>query len=410
MPVTTSAPMIDFPTPTPEIGSRSGMFLDPYEMEPSTTQHSSESPTTEEPLEKLVFPSPLKNCSQDTLANISDSAANLTDSSLLNFNDTADITLASIASLLAVCGLLGNILALLYFWPKRKKAIPPFLYTIISAIDVLKSPLALPVLATLFRSRAPGLFENSLFCAMWPFLFYLLVRMSMFVTMLVSVTRTIVLVTPFHELSRRAVSSSVVAYAVLLTGVDIVFFSLGWLETGYRQYEGFCEIFPPTQSSHYASYSYSGTLQIELLLPVLLVIFSFIMGTISMVTKKTTMPNEDEKKLKRVSITIAIFTGVFLLCNIPGFLLQMIYLASQFCEGGSEKLSSNPFLKNYGHLLTHFFLIQLNAAVNPCIYVLRMPRYRRWTNKLMKDTASILKATVRDLKNSSTSSSSTEWG
>ena len=50
----------------------------------------------------------------------------------------------------------------------------------------------------------------------------------MFVTMLVSVTRTIVLVTPFHELSRRAVSSSVVAYAVLLTGVDIVFFSLGF--------------------------------------------------------------------------------------------------------------------------------------------------------------------------------------
>ena len=367
---------------------------------PPFTQNANLSVTTHESPGSLVFPD-----------NVSHSVvSNLTNSSSYLFDETLDVAVASMLCLFATCGLLGNFLALFYFWPKRKKALPPFLYTIISATDILKSPLTVPVLATLFRSRAPGLFQNVFFCAIWPFLFYLLVRMSMFVTMLVSVTRTIVLVTPFHKVSRRAVSISIVVYALLLTAVDVIFVAMGWLETAYRSYEGFCEIFPPDQSNDYASYSYSGVLQIELLLPVLLVIFSFVMGTISLVMKKTTMPNEDEKKVKRVSITIAIFTGVFLLCNVPGFLLQLLYLASQFCDGGTWKLSNNAFTKWYGHMFTHLVLIQLNAALNPCVYLLRMPRYRRWTNKMMKDTASILKATVRDMKTSSSASSSTEWG
>lgn len=367
--------------------------------------------TTEEPLDDLVLPEQVKTA--PNTSNCSHSPGNLSNSSLLyGYNETADVMIASITSLLATCGLLGNLLALLYFWPKRKKSLPPFLYTIISAIDILKSPLTVPVLATLFRSRAPGIFENFLFCAIWPFLFFFLVRMSMFVTMLVSVTRTIVLVTPFREISRRAVGISIVLYAVFLTAVDIIFVSFGWLVTQYRKQEGFCEIFPADQSENYASYSYSGVLQIELLLPVLLVIFSFVTGTASLVMKKTTIPNEDDHKLKRVSITIAIFTAVFLLCSLPGFLLQMMYLTSQFRADSVRLLtrfpSFNRFLRWYGHLLSQFFLVQINAALNPCIYVFRMPRYRRWTKKLMKDTASILKDTVR--KHSSSASSSTEWG
>ena len=393
-------------TPSSGIGPILELLTEDGSDAPLQTHHSNASTTElpEEGPDDLRFLTNPANCS-----NSSYPVENFT-IPLYPLNGPADITLASLTSLFAVLGLLGNFLALLYFWPKRKKAIPPFLYTMISGIDILKSPLSLPVLATLFNSRAPGLFNNSFLCATWPFLFYFLVRMSMFVTMLVSVTRTIVLVTPFHELSRRAVGMSIVIYAALLVVVDVVFVSLGWLTTSYRNYEGFCEIFPPEHANRYASYSYSGVLQIELILPVILVIFSFVMGTISLMMKKTTMPNEDEKKLKRVSITIAIFTGVFLLCNSPGFFLQMLYLVYQFYNGGVGPLHSNAFLQWYGHLLTHFFLILLNAVLNPCIYVLRMPRYRRWTKKMIMDAGSILKATVRDLKNSSTSSSSTEWG
>ena len=398
-------PLIQGKPTIPGLGT--GMFHENI----STTFTSGEFLTTEEPLDDLVLLEPTKT--PHNTSNCSNTGLNLTNSALLHeYNETADVMIASITSLLAICGLLGNLLALLYFWPKRKKSLPPFLYTIISATDILKSPLTFPVLATLFQSRAPGIFDNSLFCAVWPFLFFFLVRMSMFVTMLVSVTRTIVLVTPFTEISRRAVGISIIIYAVFLAAVDVVFVSFGWLVTHYRKQESFCEIFPPDQTENYASYSYSGVLQIELLLPVLLVIFSFVTGTASLVMKKTTIPNEDEKKLKRVSVTIAIFTAVFLLCNVPGFLLQMTYLTSQFradnVEGLTQFPSFNKFLRWYGHLLTQFFLVQINAALNPCIYVLRMPRYRRWTKKLVKDTASILKDTVR--KHSSSASSSTEWG
>ena len=110
------------------------------------------------------------------------------------------------------------------------------------------------------------------------------------------------------------------------------------------------------------------------------------------------------KKVRKVSVTITLFAGVFSACNIPAFLLQVNYLILYINERNrATENSRGPFMEWYGHLLSHFFLTFFNAAVNPCLYLLRMPRFRQWLKLVTKDP-NMLFVSSRMLKRSATSS------
>jgi hypothetical protein len=74
----------------------------------------------------------------------------------------------------------------------------------------------------------------------------------------------------------------------------------------------------------------------------------------SLMTGKAEFDSMNEEKSRKLSITLTLFTGMFLVCNIPAFLLQVINLCRYIKD--LENISRGPFVEWYGHLTYHFFL------------------------------------------------------
>ena len=322
------------------------------------------------------------------------------------YNNYADIVVVSLAVFFIAVSLLGNTISLLYFTKKGKLTLPSFLYIVISSIDICISIVIVPVIASLLNSRDGTWFENDILCLSWPPIFYFLIRMSMCVVMMISLTRAIVIKFPFLKLRIQHVSIAVILYAAVLVIVEVVYLSIdGLFKTKYRKKVSSCEVYFSSDSSvESASTFYSIILQIELILPCIIVFISFIVCLISLLGQSTEFKRGGKNKFRKVSITITLFAGVFLVCSIPAFLLQLDYLTLYLKDAEEIKdISRGKFIEWYGHLLSYFFLALFNAAVNPCLYLLRMPEFQNWLKLVAKDPKALFRD-IRPQKGSMTSS------
>ena len=68
----------------------------------------------------------------------------------------------------------------------------------------------------MFRGRRPGLFNHHLFCALWDILYSTLQKMSMFLVLLLSTFRTVVIVNAYYKIRAETVLRSVLGYLGLL--------------------------------------------------------------------------------------------------------------------------------------------------------------------------------------------------
>ena len=209
-----------------------------------------------------------------------------------------------------------------------------------SIIDIIKAIISIPVIVTLFTSRQPGPFENEIFCAIWTVLFYCLLRVSIFLVLLVSITRTMGMTFPVHKVRRNAVLLSLAIFTGFILCIDIAFLSTGLLEMRYRKNEAFSEMFEPKDltfedyKGYKAAKIYTILLKMEVILPTILVFISFIVGTVLLFRQMENRRKmkKDETELRYASVTVAMFTALFLLCNLPCFCLQLIYFLSQYCD------------------------------------------------------------------------------
>ncbi|XP_063677802.1 uncharacterized protein LOC134813851 isoform X2 [Bolinopsis microptera] len=307
------------------------------------------------------------------------------------YSETADLAIASLTVLLILIGLIGNSTSLVYFWQQRKKAIHPKLYTMICAVDICSCITAIPVIISLFNSRTPVLFEDNVFCATWTVAMTVLLKLAMFLVMIVSVTRTIAMTFPLRKIRADVVIKVIIAYMTFICFVDVVVLSAGWFETKFKEDVSMCEIRPKGERVP-IHYVYSLAVQTELLLSSVLVFSSFAYGTFRLVTKRsqrnsrrTTKNNfqaKEDAMFVQVTVTIAIFTAVFLMCNLPGFILQLTYFLGQFAQFKvDDVMIESRFLWWYSHIVFYFFCGLLNAAINPFLYFSRMPNYRNWTTE-----------------------------
>ena len=298
------------------------------------------------------------------------------------FNYNADKAMAGLMIFFLVVAILGNTLSLIYFSKKGKLTLPSFLYMVIGSFDICISLISIPVIASLINSRSEALFQNKIICASWPTVFYFLKRMSMFLIMMMSVTRSIVTSFPFLVIRIKDVLIATIIYSTAIMIVDSIYLSMyGYLKTQYGKKQSSCENF---LTRHPASKLYSVLLQMELVVPCIIVVISFLLCLKSLVKVTTEYKTDEIKKFRKVSITISIFVGVFLVCNMPAFLLQLNYLAL-YVKGDDKGFNSGSFMDLYSHILSHFFLTFCNSAINPCLYLLRMPYYRQWIRLILKD-------------------------
>ena len=310
---------------------------------------------------------------------------------------------------LMIIGILGNIPAFLYFYRKWKR-MPDMFYTMITAIDFCTSISMFPVIASLLHNRSPILFENTIICTSWPVFFYLSVRVSMFLVMLMSISRTVALIFPFYDIHRHdnKIYPATLLYSLTLLVIDAVYLIVGELKALFKENLSVCELQIEKAESiedySEGAYFYSIILQFTILIPSLLVFASFVSSTAYLLKKKS-MQNDGKNKFRKVSITIALFSALFLACNLPCFALQVVYFIALVGNDKRNLIAQDSMLSNYSHLVSVFLLTALNAALNPCFYLLRMPQYRKWLQEVRKDPKKMLSNTGSSINRSATATS-----
>ena len=318
-------------------------------------------------------------------------------------SSTVDIIIGSALILFFIVGLSGNISALVYFWSNRRKSVPDKLYIIVVSVDIGTCVATIPVIASLFNNRDPILFSNSFLCGCFTIAVYFLLRVSMFLVAVMSVTRSFAIIMPHrarYTCTMKRIIAVIAGYSLLLLFIDGVSFALGWMKgTYYRTERSHCSYEMTEKSPPWAKMFILIAFEIEVFVPSLVVFISFITGIVTLIRNASTkigsekkLPRskkrleirkmsvqstcDGEKISRRVSITIALFTAVFLVCNIPLFVYQMIHLLSNYVPSVKTMVDNSDVGKRFAPLLLLVMPYVLNAAVNPCLYLMRMPRYR----------------------------------
>jgi hypothetical protein len=288
-----------------------------------------------------------------------------------NNNTAADTFLGYVLILCCVIGLPGNIISFAYFWGKRNHSYPDLLYTIISAVDSCTCAIVFPMISSLFADRRDQiLFGYASFCGIWVVAFFFLLRFSQFTVVVISVTRAISMRAPFYQIKKRCLVAACVAYACFLLVLEALFSGSGIVKYYYVR-----QIVSCATVSHEGTWKYLTfvVLNLTLLILVSTMVFASFALTVAILLKGTRTGNSDFRK---VSVTISIFTAVFLVCNFPLFLAEMLQNVFTWTEYWAGLF--NPFVSWYGFFMGYRLCIALNAALNPCLYVCFMPKLRIW--------------------------------
>ena len=297
------------------------------------------------------------------------------------YSTTADRAVGGSLIFLLVLGVLGNISASLYFWGRSAENFPDYLYAVNSMVDTLISALACPVITSLLQDRSAMLFRDSSFCSTYALLWTFLQRYSMFVVMVISVTRTVAISAPFHTIRETAVKIVMLNWAIVLAVLYIALFMADRIISLYFNKTVHCFLVTMTMEGWEWTVFMIFHLITALLVP-LTVFISLIISCKSLM-KKTVLGSEDDKLFWTISVTIALFTALFLICNVPLFAM---YVTSSFKIWFNSEVETSSFLPEsfvywYDWLLASVFLPVLNASINPCLYFFRMPHFRRWISK-----------------------------
>ena len=291
-----------------------------------------------------------------------------------SFNKSIDRIIGGLIILCMIVGITGNISAShIYFWKRRVGSFPNRLYLIVCGVDICTSIIAFPVVAVLFNDRLPVLFSNDIVCGTWALTFNFLQRFSMFMVLIVSVTRTIAITMPFYPINKRAALTACGCFGMYLVVLDSVFLGLGKIEFvfwGPPACCGFVNFGNLLTWAIYIGHNLVIVFTISLAVSV-----SFVLSS-TVLLKRNSIQCEAVRKSREVSVTIAFFTAVFLLCNLPSFVIQLIVNCITWFKLDTLGLNfgRSSFVIRYGWLLSHHFFTTLNAALNPCLYHLRMKR------------------------------------
>ncbi|KAL5252559.1 hypothetical protein ACHWQZ_G015367 [Mnemiopsis leidyi] len=246
-------------------------------------------------------------------------------------------------TIFAFVGGFGNYIAVLYFWRKKRESFPDLLYFLISTCDTLTSILTIPPIFSLFSNRSPSLFRNHTFCNVWTLTFKFLQRYSRYLVMIISVTRTIAIVSPFYRVNKTAVKFSCGIYAGLLLVIDAVSMATGSIFVMWSSKGPFC-IWTVGVGVFTLGWDFQiATLLIDTILISLIVFGNFLLSVVYLLRKRGTTPpsrkhrsdqteeetravrfRQNNKIFRHVSVTISIFTAVFLICNLPLFCFYLL--------------------------------------------------------------------------------------
>jgi hypothetical protein len=244
-----------------------------------------------------------------------------------------------------------------------------------------------PVTLSLFNSRNPGWFNDKTFCVSWTVVNELGIELYIMAILLLSASRTIAIVYPFYHIKKRLVIAALYIYLLFLV-MHIGGTCIAGLVFVYGKDTANCYPFFDLDESLDDENRRIFTVDIALLvietgLPPILTFFSFIVSIKKLLSRSTIASVQPRQR--RAAITIMIFTGAFLFCYLPAFLLFAIYFFEIFLYKDEFTIDSgpfaNPFMLWYAFPICRCLLSTLNTNLDAIIYFTRMNDFKTWTLK-----------------------------
>ena len=134
------------------------------------------------------------------------------------FNRAADITYGIYCCICFIIGTLGNIISFLYF-KSKKRDISSVTYMFLTANDfVISIPIFFTGLSYLSVRKPGKVFGNKHGCAIWTHIVNASVNSSVFLTVCLSVSRTLSLLYPFKQQKIRYMILAISGFLLALLG------------------------------------------------------------------------------------------------------------------------------------------------------------------------------------------------
>ena len=289
------------------------------------------------------------------------------------FISPVDSTLSALIILLILIAVPGNVSSFVFFSQRLNHNLHFLLYAVMSVTDICTCCFAVSPLVTLLNGRQNVAYTTVSSCVAWAIGAKFSVFFSMFVVLMISVTRTIAIVAPFYKIRRWAVIGALLGYGVGSLIFDSSFVALKLYNVRYSSTVAGCIIPVLHEAPNWIQNFYKYIMMLDLIIPSLTVLFSFLISTTYIVRKqKKRAPSKCGKKFKEASVTISIFTAVFLVCNLPFFVIHVLNSLP------NRNNISLGVVKSYSWLISQGILPLINAAINPCVYFTRTSQFRRW--------------------------------
>ena len=302
-----------------------------------------------------------------------------------------DQLLGSLCLISLLIGTPANIISFIYFYRQTPYTALSTLYTVIAATDAWISLNGYPNAVLLLSSRDPGLFGDYTFRQLWGLTWEPMPYFSVFLVLVISLMRTVKIVWPTHQVKQKHVVILIGSYAAFLVVRFLVGFSF------FGKY-GLNELYPEypymqiTNKTYMAFDLYLSL--VSLAFPIVPIIVSAsISMTMLILSKKTTASTHRSDKIKNyATVTVLIFTLVYICCNIPVFLCYLRYATWKLSDWKVDIFHGpSVFLDRYIWILTYITQVQLNSFLNPCVYLLRMGKFRSYLKELVTGAATSLR-------------------
>ena len=223
-------------------------------------------------------------------------------------------------------------------------------------------------------------------CTVWTYVWHVTSRLSIFLVVVLSVSRTYYLIKPFYKQRIAPSVGVIVAYSLFQVGQTV----------GFQSQDGTKVAFVPPMARCVMLFATSETNGITLYLDLARVI-SFILPMCvvfvsSAISIKVTLKKRDiylrngsgqtelRKSRNRATLTIILFALVYALFNGPLVVSEILHTIDYHTN---YKFDFHSFDYNGKYLLYYdnfvsMLSVSLNAAINPLLYLWRMPSAREF--------------------------------
>ena len=299
-----------------------------------------------------------------------------------HYSSTLDMLYGAFYCICFLFGLIGNILSFAYFL-KRRRDLPNTLYKVISATDVMTSVASLAVGVSFLSARQPGLiFGNEVLCYAWTYVWHITSRLSIFLVVVLSGSRTYYLMKPFHKQRVLPYLLIILAYCIFQVGQTIGFQVQQKTEATFERPMARCVLlFSNLTTKHMILYSDIVRI-FTFVVPMFIVIFSGLLSikiTLRRIDKNVMKLGSGRKELQRsrnrATVTILLFTGVYTIFNVPLVVSEILHTIDYHSDYSFDfhSFDYNGKYMLYFDNFVSMLSVSLNAAINPLLYLWRMP-------------------------------------